>query len=757
MKKLASLMIMIILSLSLVCSCGPAPSPSTPTPEPSVTPISPTLAPTPSPLLPTATSIPRVLLPVRGLYVSFDRRNFWLGYYPGYVITHYNEIDPVLGHTISEEVSLQLDQIKQMGVNTIAYQLQSSNSTYSDPHLTLSLPSCNISPDLGLQYPQPTAMEIKNLVSFLDLVQSKGMKAYLMLVNNHIEEQPPNKNALWLGTILGAIKDHSALDLVLLDGEPFMVDTNGDGIKDACGIPAEAPLWEGSDSVGAKYVTWAFNYAHSLGLPWRKISAEAIVGDYYTYALPPSGPGPNGPHPYDPIHVLKGIFDRLEVPNDQRTYAISFYEHTKCSSAGGLPCVDENPHAWAVETIKNLFATIGNHNGARVVAPEMGLLNPVDPAWTTPMALESLVWIMQAYGIDGGCFWQWTDATNFEELNPTLASTIKKRGTSFTYNPVKDVLQNLYTIGQANDLSLTQENIPPAFSSVTVTPSFVENDKPFEITVDLGETHLFVTADISALDPEQTDPVVFTQVRDGVYQTTVRLNRWNAAPIGTKMVQINAMDFWSNTATTSVAITVKNPALLLDTQPPDDNFIGKVLNASRWNASTYGGPTISQDDRLIMTTASHPALSTAQVTSTWAFPGDFDVQVEFQIGAGWASPAHDHLDGAYLDAAIAGQDYRITRIRTSNQDEFLSFSTTGVLTNATDTTALAGRYRLVRSGTTLYLLFDVGDGWQELASTTVPSGPTHINLGTGSINASLAFTSYFDNFQINSGLTTYKP
>jgi hypothetical protein len=133
------------------------------------------------------------------------------------------------------------------------------------------------------------------------------------------------------------------------------------------------------------------------------------------------------------------------------------------------------------------------------------------------------------------------------------------------------------------------------------------------------------------------------------------------------------------------------------------------------------------------------------------------VQVDFQIGAGWATPSHDHLDGAYLDATIDGQDYRITRLRSSDEDKFLSWSSTGALMNDSIDAALAGRYRLVRSGTTLYLLFDIGKGWQELASTSIPAGPAQINLGNGSVNAGLAFTTYFDNFQINSGITTFKP
>jgi hypothetical protein len=74
-----------------------------------------------------------------------------------------------------------------------------------------------------------------------------------------MEEQPPTGNELWLGTILNAIKNHPALDLVLFEGGAHLIDLNGDGIMDHCGGNAEPPLWEITNSAGAPYITWAFN------------------------------------------------------------------------------------------------------------------------------------------------------------------------------------------------------------------------------------------------------------------------------------------------------------------------------------------------------------------------------------------------------------------------------------------------------------------------------------------------------------------
>ncbi len=204
-----------------------------------------------------------------------------------------------------------------------------------------------------------------------------------------------------------------------------------------------------------------------------------------------------------------------------------------------------------------------------------------------------------------------------------------------------------------------------------------------------------------------------------------------------------------------IAVELNNPPPLLDRVPPDDEFDGNVLDAARWTTGTAGAATVAQDGRLILSTSSQEPLSAAQVASTWQFVGDFDVQVDFQIGEGWASPAQDHLDGAYLAVTIAGENYRITRLRSSSEDKLFSWSTTGALTAYRDSHTASGGYRLIRAGTELYLLFDIGEGWQELASTTVPPGPAQVNLGSASINASVAFTTYFDHFVINSGRTTF--
>ncbi len=385
------------------------------------------------------TSVQPPALRTRGLWVQFEQRGWPNGYWPGQVIQQFNQFDPVINSTVSAEVALQLSAMQAMGVNTITIELRTADSTGS-----FVFPNCNIDPVLGFQWPQPTQTELGNLTQFLDLIFRMGFKVILVLVNTHMEEQPPTNSQTWLSAIVNVVKTHPALDFIVFNGTPHTIDTNGDGVTDTCGIPAEAPLWLGPTAVPATYVKWAIGYGMSLGLSASKLSAGTIVGDFFTDSQPPAGPDATDHHLWSPIVVLKGIFDSLNIANNQRIYALSFYEHRKCVDARNLPCTDADPPTWADQTLQGVYSTIGTNNGARVVAYEMGNNVPVDPNWSTPSALANLVSVLTKYGADGGSFWRWTSFSNDEDTDPTLGTPIKPRGTAFTYNPVQSTLVQAY-------------------------------------------------------------------------------------------------------------------------------------------------------------------------------------------------------------------------------------------------------------------------------------------------------------------------
>jgi hypothetical protein len=615
------------------------------------------------------------LLPVRGLYVQFERRGSKEGFWSGQVLQLWNTTDELLGHKVSEEVALQLDEMARMGVNTITFELRSSSPESKDSDFVP--PKCPLPPVLGVQYPQPAQLELENLVQFYDLVQSKGIKIHLRLVNTHMEEEPPTSNALWIGSILQAIKDHPAFDLVLFEGSPFMVDTTGDGVPDDCGGPVEPPLWDGPGSIPARYVEWAVQYGHSLGIPYRKLSAEAIVGDYYVFSQGPAGPEATDNHQWDPVFTLKTIFVNLNIPDAERAYALSWYEHPKCMTARQLPCREVGPHAWAVETAQHVYDVIGDESQARVVVPEMGLHTNSKMSewdWTTEQALESLVWIMRQHGIEGGSFWRWTDFLTYEEHNQRLAIPIKKRGKSFVYNPVADVLKQLYTVG-----SVTGSSFDPAAAATAA-----------------------VKAEIST-----------------------------AATMEAKM-----------------------------SGPPSDAFDASELDTVKWTPDVTPGASLATDGTLALSTDGTQASATASVVSNWLLTGDFDVQVDWQLAGDWKPPAVDHVDAAQLAVGMGHPDkYWITRIGLPDDyGRFMAFGeAAGQIGEPVETQDRAGKFRITRTGDRLTFYYDVGSGWQEIQEVTAPTGPAQVRIGINSVNASLAFTTHFSNFRLNSGSVTYMP
>ncbi len=311
---------------------------------------------------------------------------------------------------------------------------------------------------------------------------------------------------------------------------------------------------------------------------------------------------------------------------------------------------------------------------------------------------------------------------------------------------------------QADDQArLTLDGTPPVINSATVSSQVARNGEYLEIKVSADATTAAVSADVSQLDSTRKDPLLLEKGPDGVFTTKFAVSVLNSASNGTKKLPISVEDSVGNVSTTSLEIELNNPAPLLDPVPPDDSFTGKVLDPGKWILQVSPGGTVTQDGRLIVSVASSPANASARIQSSWAFPGDFDIQVDFEIGPGWSMPAQEHLDGAMLGITINGHVYHITRLRSGNQDLFFAWSDLGTLTRNWPTTVTSGKYRLVRTGMNLVLLYDDGSGWQELDSVAVPSSPANVYMGNGSVNAAQAFTTYFDNFKINSGLTTYKP
>ena len=189
-------------------------------------------------------------LEIRGLYVQFERRGWPSGYWSGDVIQKFTDFDDVVGHTVAEEVSQQLDAMRTIGVNTITFELRSTDAVLLPP--PREAPECNVSPHVGLLWPQPPEEHLANLVPFLDLVHSKGIRVLLRLVNTRMDDRYRTGAETWLGAILRAIQGHPSLELVLFEGDERYLDNDGDGVFETCGGEAEPPLYLGPDGRGAR-------------------------------------------------------------------------------------------------------------------------------------------------------------------------------------------------------------------------------------------------------------------------------------------------------------------------------------------------------------------------------------------------------------------------------------------------------------------------------------------------------------------------
>jgi hypothetical protein len=233
-------------------------------------------------------------LQTRGIWTEFDDPASPNGWYSGELL-HNGNFDPA-----RHAVESQLQAMRTMGVNEIAYELRSGDPVWMPGDRTP--PDCNVSPDTGLQYPQPTQEELTNLARLFDLASTHGMKIALILDNTHMDDRANSQR--WLGAILGVVKGKPALDYVAFGGDTHLIDLNGDGVPESCGGLSEAPLWLGALSVQGLYVEWAVRYGLSLGLSPSQLTAEAIVRFYPMETGRDAGLDAQGRHLWSPIEVM---------------------------------------------------------------------------------------------------------------------------------------------------------------------------------------------------------------------------------------------------------------------------------------------------------------------------------------------------------------------------------------------------------------------------------------------------------------------
>jgi hypothetical protein len=371
-----------------------------------------------------AVSVTPGALDLRGVWAGFEHVGSTSGYYNGDTIKTFDSIAP--------DLAAQMDLMVQMGVNVISFPIEATDATATG---MVGPPECNVPPVLGALWPQPTSAELDGLVKLLDLAQSKGLRVLLDLQDTHFDENPPTDTTIWVTELINDVKAHPALELVTFMGD---VHVNNFGGQLSCGLPAEPALWLGPSGVVYEHLKFEFSLARSLGLDPRKISTEAIVGDYN---LESSATSTAPTHLYSPIAVLKQLFDDLSWPANQRTYALSFYFRNKCDVT--TTCTEIGPAAWADATAQYVASVVNFASGARAVATEWGTLT--NGGSTPDAAVPGITAVMHKYAISGGAYWIWVDTDNTYEASLPFAEGVLKRGATLQFNPVHDSLVSAYT------------------------------------------------------------------------------------------------------------------------------------------------------------------------------------------------------------------------------------------------------------------------------------------------------------------------
>jgi hypothetical protein len=194
------------------------------------------------------------------------------------------------------------------------------------------------------------------------------------------------------------------------------------------------------------------------------------------------------------------------------------------------------------------------------------------------------------------------------------------------------------------------------------------------------------------------------------------------------------------------------------------------LQPTKWTSpQTYGGGQITREPSLLITTSADYDLSGGEIYTPFQFTGDFDVQVDYRANVGWGEPFtssgdNQHLDAAGMGVYIDGLTLQIMHnISPNNLNpihslDIYSFTPEqgfSLPASADAVDKLSGKHRIIRTGSDIEFKYYTGTDWQILYTATGFTKPVYIYVSAQSVDTKHAFSTYFENFQINSGKTTY--
>jgi hypothetical protein len=304
-------------------------------------------------------------------------------------------------------------------------------------------------------------------------------------------------------------------------------------------------------------------------------------------------------------------------------------------------------------------------------------------------------------------------------------------------------------------------SVPVQISSVVLEPVVFKNGDSFFVRVKAHLSGHPVQVDVSQLDTTQKSPIILGA--DGVdsYSSKITISYGNVATNGRKTITVTTLDETGKSVVATTQAELQNPAPILDANPPNDNFDSPYLFWSKWKLNDPKGGKLSIQDGKLLISSFDQYNSGARIYSAWAFPGDFDIQVDFQNGEGWVPPEIEHTDMAVLGVEVGNETYHVGRLMNTkydidyNRNVMMLGESLGNIYEEKSVNALSGKLRLIRIDDSLIYLYDVGDGWVELGRGKLPVSPARVYIGIQSVYHSQVFSTYFDNFLINSGRTIH--
>jgi hypothetical protein len=206
-----------------------------------------------------------------------------------------------------------------------------------------------------------------------------------------------------------------------------------------------------------------------------------------------------------------------------------------------------------------------------------------------------------------------------------------------------------------------------------------------------------------------------------------------------------------------IIITPGGESLTLKPTLPNDAFEGQVINEKKWNANTWNGAAVRQNEKMIIEFPGTTSGPGCEITTRYEFKGDFDVQINWEILEGWINPTAENIDGAGMGIVLDGDRYLMFKQRySSGYENMLLYSFQSGILKQIENHASSGIFRITRTGIVSRYYFDTGNGWELLHEVSISRSDAVVYLyaAMGAINHKLK--SCFDDYIINQGTTNFR-